>query len=45
MREFNPLVVGDNRIYLNMVKDLFACAGLKALCREPVYTQGKKYDE
>ncbi len=34
MREFNILVVDDNRIYLNMVKLLFEEAGLKVLCAD-----------
>lgn len=32
MREFNLLVVDDNRIYLDMVKLLFEEAGLKVAC-------------
>lgn len=34
MREFNLLVVDDDRMYLNMVKDLFEYAGLKVLCAD-----------
>lgn len=34
MREFNLLVVDDDRIYLNMVKELFEYAGLKVLCAD-----------
>ncbi|MDO8446092.1 MAG: response regulator [Deltaproteobacteria bacterium] len=34
MREFNLFVVDDNRIYLDMVKDLFEYAGLKVLCAD-----------
>ena len=34
MREFNLLVVDDNRIYLDMVKELFEYAGLKVLCAD-----------
>ena len=32
MREFNLLVVDDDRIYLKMIELLFKEAGLKALC-------------
>jgi len=34
MREFNLLVVDDNRTYLNLVKLLFEEAGLKVLCAD-----------
>lgn len=34
MREFNLLVVDDNRIYLDMVKLLFEEAGLKVACAD-----------
>ena len=34
MKEFNLLVVDDNRIYLDMVKELFEYAGLKVLCAD-----------
>ena len=34
MKEFNLLVVDDDRIYLDMVKELFEYAGLKVLCAD-----------
>ncbi len=34
MREFNLLVVDDDRMYLNMIESLFEYTGLKALCAD-----------